>query len=161
MEFFISAGLVAQAQPQAPLTNEGISLKLLFFVIIVGMVFFSGVIELVRRRKLNEEFSVIWLLVVLSFVSLAFFPKLFIRLASYLGVESPINIVFFLSILGILLLLVYFSFRVSVLNNRIRKLSQKIALMDAEITSIGNESGRNKNEQPEHVNLPEKDEKTY
>lgn len=92
-----------------------------------------GIVELVRRRKLNEEYSFLWLSIGIILLFAAIFPELLNWISEMMGTELPINALFFMALIFLMLLGVFFSLKMSVLSNRIKKLSQKIAILEFEI----------------------------
>lgn len=102
-------------------------------VIILGIVILIGIIELVRRRKLNEEYSFLWLIIGIILLLITFFPSLIEFISGLFGTELPINTLFFTGIIFLMLLGLFFSLKISVLSNRVKKLSQKIALLEFEL----------------------------
>jgi hypothetical protein len=108
-------------------------LRLNIILIIIAFVILFGIIELVVRRRLNEEYSFIWLLIGEVLLILALLPALSMELSKLFGTALPINTLFFLGILLILLLCLYFSLKLSVLTNRVKNLTQQIALLEEEM----------------------------
>jgi hypothetical protein len=102
-------------------------------VIFIGLVILIGIIELVRRRKLNEEYSFLWLLIGLVFVLVTVFPEVFFDFSFFIGSELPMNTLLFLGIILLLFLCLFFSLKLSILSNRIKNLTQKIALLEFEL----------------------------
>lgn len=92
-----------------------------------------GIIELVRRRKLNEEYSFLWLIIGIVLLLITFFPQLIYYISNAFGTELPINTLFFTGIVFLMLLGLFFSLKISILSNRVKKLSQKIALLEFEM----------------------------
>jgi hypothetical protein len=91
--------------------------------------------ELMRRGILREKFAALWLLVSgLLFVG-AGFPRLLDSAASALGFALPSNLLFFASIVFLLLVSVQLSYEVSKLEARTRRLAEDLALLRAETTS--------------------------
>lgn len=99
----------------------------------MGIVIVLGIIELVRRRKLNEEYSFLWLIIGVILLLITFFPKLIVFISGLFGTELPINTLFFTGIIFLMLLGLFFSLKISILSNRVKKLSQKIALLEFEL----------------------------
>ena len=104
--------------------------RLNIIVIIIGLAILFGIIELVRRRKLNEEYSFLWLIIGVILVLITIFPQSVEYLSELIGTELPINTLFFASIIFLMLLGVFFSLKISVLSNRVKNLSQKIAILE-------------------------------
>ena len=110
-----------------------IKLKLLSLLVSFGMMF--GIIELVRRRKLKEEYSFLWLITgfVLLILTLRF--DLLTRITQALGVISSLNTLFFFGLIFVILLCLHYSLKVSQLTVEMKIMAQKIALLEAEINS--------------------------
>jgi hypothetical protein len=104
--------------------------RLKIFVILIGLVIFIGIIELVRRRKLREEYSFIWLMTGFAFVLLAIESDILVYITQLLEIALPVNALFFLALIFIMLLCLYFSLRISALTTQVKNLAQKIALLE-------------------------------
>lgn len=102
-------------------------------VIILGILIVFGIIDLVRRRKLNEEYSFLWLIIGVILLLITFFPHIIEFISGMFGTELPINTLFFTGIIFLMLLGLFFSLKISILSNRVKKLSQKIAILEFEI----------------------------
>ena len=104
-------------------------LRLKVFVIIIGVAIFLGIIELVRRRKLREEYSFIWLIAGFVFVLLALDDEILASIAGIVAISLPANALFFMALIFALLLLLYFSLRISALTTQVKNLAQQLALL--------------------------------
>ena len=105
--------------------------RLKVFVVLVGLAIFLGIIELVRRRKLREEYSFIWLMTGFVFVLLAVESDVLTFFSELAGIALPVNTLFFLALIFVMLLCLYFSLRISALTTQVKNLAQKIALLQA------------------------------
>jgi hypothetical protein len=97
----------------------------------IGALFLLAVVfELIRRRKLKERYSLLWLLT--GFVVLAFALKrnLIDILGRTLGIAySPAALLLVVTLFFILILL-HFSTVISELSDRNRKLAQRLAILE-------------------------------
>ncbi|HEX6888804.1 MAG TPA: DUF2304 domain-containing protein [Candidatus Nanopelagicales bacterium] len=91
------------------------------------------VAELLRRGILRERFAALWVAVSALLVVVALFPQLLRAAAQALGFELPANLLFFASILFLLLVAVQLSFEVSKLEARTRRLAEDLALLRDEV----------------------------
>ena len=105
--------------------------RLNVFIILLGMIIFLGVIELVRKRKMREEYSFIWLMTGFVFVLIAMKSDILIFLSELIGIVLPVNTLFFLALIFIMLLCVYFSLRISALTTQVKNLAQQHALLQS------------------------------
>lgn len=99
-----------------------ISLSLLFLIF-----------ELVRKHKLKEKYALLWLITGITVLALAIFPRLLFWITQFFGIVMPINAVFFFGIIFIIVINLHFSLVISNLTEQNKKISQKIALMEAEL----------------------------
>ena len=93
------------------------------------------ILELVRRRRLREEYSVVWVLTALALLVLAFEYRILIWLTGVIGAAVPNSTLFFGGILFLMLLCLQFSVRLSRLTYRMRKLTRQVALLQEELNS--------------------------
>ena len=92
------------------------------------------IFELVRKRRLREEYSWLWLLTGASVLALAFVPqKGLVAMARIFGSENPPAAIFFLGFCFIALLCLQFSVRLSRMTEHVKTLAQKIALLEADL----------------------------
>jgi hypothetical protein len=89
------------------------------------------IIELVRRRRLKEEYSVLWIATALLLCLLAAWGGLLRSLTHAIGAVSQGSTLYFFGLIFALLLLLHFSLRVSQLERRVVALTQEIALLGA------------------------------
>lgn len=93
------------------------------------------ILEMVRRRKLREEYSIFWLFG--SVVILIFsFKKDWLEGASTaVGIFYPPSFLFLVGILFIVLILVHFSITISKLYQMNKKIAQELALLKAGVAT--------------------------
>jgi hypothetical protein len=105
--------------------------RLKVFVVLIGLAIFIGIIELVRRRRLREEYSFIWLIAGFMFVLLAIESDILSFLSQLVQITLPVNTLFFLALIFVMLLCLYFSLRISALTTQVKNLAQQLALLQA------------------------------
>jgi hypothetical protein len=88
------------------------------------------VIELVRRRRLKEEYSVLWVVTSIVLLVLAVWYELLLKITSAIGAVLPTSTLFFFGLIFALAMLLHFSVRVSALERRVTMLIQEVALMN-------------------------------
>lgn len=89
------------------------------------------IIELVRRRKLREEYSVLWLLAGVLIVVFGLVHSLLAWVTWLIGAGWTSSTLFFFGILFVVLLSLQFSVKISALENRLKNLAQQLALLEA------------------------------
>lgn len=110
------------------------------------------VFELVRRRKLREEYSWVWIGTAVGVAVLAFDQDLLLTLSGWIGAASSVSTLFFGALLFLFALVLQFSVRLSRLTHRQRTLGQRLALMEEELQRLRQQRG----EAPERE-TPERD----
>ena len=101
----------------------------------IGSVVVSGallllVIDLVRRRKLTEEYSFIWLLCAAALLVLSLWRDILHVTARWLGVYYPPAVLLLVLIFFVFVASLYFSVVISGQRRQIEHLVEELALLD-------------------------------
>jgi len=107
--------------------------KLTIVTGLTALAVLAFMVELLRRRQLQEKYAILWLGVGIVMVPLAFFPTLTDNLARLLGIVSGVSLVLFLGIVFLLLVTVHLSWEVSRLEEETRTLAEDLALLRTEL----------------------------
>ena len=94
------------------------------------------VVELLRRRLLRERHALWWLLAGTFALISGIFPATLEWTASLIGIEVPINLVFFVSIAVLFLVCLQSSSELTKLESKTRTLAESIALQDMRIREL-------------------------
>lgn len=87
-------------------------------------------VELLRRGKLRERHTFWWLIAGVFSLLIAVFPLILDWLAALLGVDQPINLVFFVGIVVLFLVCIQQSTELTQSEERTRTLAERVALLD-------------------------------
>ncbi len=90
-------------------------------------------LDLVRRRRLQERYALLWLFSAVVLLSLAIWRDLLADVADLLGVAYPPNALFLIAFGFVLVLLLHFSLAVSRMSDQIKVLAQRLALLDEHV----------------------------
>jgi hypothetical protein len=103
------------------------------------------VFELVRRRKLVEEYSLLWIVCALALLALSIWRELLHAAARELGVYYPPSFLLLVLILGAFVVLLWFSVVLSTQRRQIERLYEETAILGAELRDLrlGTKSARN------------------
>ena len=104
---------------------------------LTGIAVLVFVLELLRRRKLQEKYAILWLVVTLVVVPLSFLPRALDAVARSVSIASGVSLVLFLAIVFLLLVSMHLTWEVSRLEEESRTLAEEIALVRAERTAAG------------------------
>lgn len=94
------------------------------------------VIELLRRRRLRERHAIWWLVAGLAALVAGIFPQTLDWAASLIGIEVPINLVFFVSIAILFLVCLQTSTELTKLEARTRTLAEQSALQALRLAEL-------------------------
>jgi hypothetical protein len=102
----------------------------------VSLLLLVGVLELVRRRKLTEEYSFLWIACSLALVMLSVRRDLLDASARWLGVYYPPMVLLMLLILMVFVASLCFSVIVSRQRQQIERLIEETAILAAEVREL-------------------------
>jgi hypothetical protein len=103
------------------------------FGILSAVLILAVVIELLRRRRLRERHAVWWLIAGILALIAGVFPATLAWAAHLLGIEVPINLVFFVSIAILFLVSLQHSSEVTQLESKTRALAERLAIVELEL----------------------------
>jgi hypothetical protein len=104
------------------------------FALVVCCAVFVVTVNLVRKRKLREEYSVLWLVTSLLMFVLVLRYEWLVALTNVIGAGLPTTTLFVCSLVFLMLIAVQFSIKISRLTDQVKNLAQENALLRAEIT---------------------------
>lgn len=96
---------------------------------LVAILITLAVIELVRRRRLSEEFSLLWILASFSVVVLVFWSGLLTGITHAIGALYETSTIFFFGQIFLMAVLLYYAVKISSLTQEVRALAQETALL--------------------------------
>ena len=111
-----------------------IELRIVMSVILV--VLFVFFINMLRKQKLNLKYCLVWLLGLMGLAVFCIFPGLMDILSDLLGIGTPTNTFFLICIAFLACICISLTIVVSRLSDRLRKLTQNIAIMESESLKV-------------------------
>ncbi len=97
-----------------------------------GAALMITIIELVRRRKLKEEYSWLWLLAGATILVIGLHYPLLVWITKFVGAGFTSSTLFFFGLFFLLALALQFSVKISSLETQLKNLAQKVALQNAQ-----------------------------
>lgn len=97
--------------------------------IIFSVIIFLSVFNLVRRKRLKTEYSLLWITVSILFIAFSIWKDGVDQIAKLFGIVYAPSVLFIILLIGIILLLIEFSIIISKQSERIKVLAQEIALL--------------------------------
>ncbi len=111
------------------------------FAIISSLSILITIIYLVKKGKLREEYSWLWLLTGFVILLLVLWYDLLMMLTNLIGAVVPTTTLFIFGIIFLMLIALYSAIKISLLNDQIKNLAQKVSLLEAnDNLSDGNNS---------------------
>ena len=107
---------------------------------VIGSLLLLGfIVDLLRKRKLREEYSLLWLFGGVCFLVLSVFRDLLTQLSFAVGIAYPPAALFLVLIMGAYLMLLHFSMVFSRLADKTKRMAQEIALLRLELERVKGE----------------------
>ena len=103
--------------------------RAMIFGLIAGIGAFIFVIELVRRRRLKEEYSLLWLATAVILIILSLSRPALDLLASAVGIIYPPSALFLVAMVFVLFILLHYSIVLTRLTQENKENAQQLALL--------------------------------
>jgi hypothetical protein len=113
--------------------SDGLTLHQTVFALITSLLTFLFILELVRRRRLREEYSWLWLLTAGVMIVLVVWFRLLMIVTRLIGAVTPLNTLLLFAVLFLLAIAVHYSVIVSRLTTQVKNLAQELALLSARL----------------------------
>jgi len=97
--------------------------------LVLSLVTVSAIVFLMRSRRIREKYAAAWIILAIAVVILGGFPDVLGHMARLLGVQTPVNLLFLVSGVILLIVSVQFSVEISQLEEETRTLAEEIALL--------------------------------
>ena len=113
--------------------KQGNIMQLIQWVACAGSLFFLFiVIGAILQKRLQEAYALIWILLSLAMLAISLWTRLLNLLAKLLGIQTPAFALLLLMSCGTLLLLFQLTIVLSAQAEKIRRLTEEVALLRAE-----------------------------
>lgn len=100
------------------------------------LLFFAIVFILLKRKRLNLKYSLLWILSCVVMITVVLVPDIIFALSSRIGIIEPVNFVFLIQGGFLLLISLSLSVIVSGLSNNIKRLTQSQALLERRVREL-------------------------
>lgn len=116
-----------------------------FFALIACLALAVTVFELVRKKRLREEYSLLWLGVTIASAVLILFDRMTLRLITLVGGVNPASLFFFGGLVFSVVMLLNLTVRISEIKRKQNVLLQEAGLMREQIESLEREMAQVRN----------------
>jgi hypothetical protein len=106
------------------------------FLIILIIAYLSIILHLLKKRKLNLKYTLLWLFSAFVMLLVTIFPQIIYTTANLVGMVSPVNLVFVLEGMFVLFILLSLTSIVSYLTNKVYKIVQTISLLEKRLYDL-------------------------
>ena len=112
------------------------TLRQIIVISAVAIGFILLVLELIRRHKMRERYSMLWFFIAVAALSVPLLYVVYAKAARLLGFVEVNNLFFFLAIISLFLMCLQFSVALSSMYGRFKKLSQQFALLENRVREL-------------------------
>ena len=109
------------------------------YMFLLGLAVLAFVLNLVRRRRLQERYALLWLLAGVGLTLAPVFINQFDRVAYVLGFAYPPALLLMLAVVGLLLIIFQLSMTISRNSDHLKVLTQELGLLRHEVERLGAE----------------------
>lgn len=110
--------------------------ELQIFLFIGVVCYFIILFYLLKHRRFTLKYSLAWLLSGVVMLVALLFPDLILSLTRFVGIETPVNLVFVLCGMVVLLILLSVTAIITKLNRQIHRLTQTQALLEKRLREL-------------------------
>ncbi len=107
-----------------------LSIQAQTILILILLLIFIFVIYLLLKKKLNIEYSLIWIFLILLATLFISSNKFILFVTRIIGAKQPASTLSVISISFIFIVLIYFSMKISIISTRLKDLIQYTALLE-------------------------------
>lgn len=104
-----------------------------FLSISFSLVFLVVTVELIRRQKIAEKYSLLWLALGLVMISCSVFPGLLEGIARSVGIYYAPSLLFLIGLIFSLTFIMHLTIVISRLQRQLTRLIQEVALLKAKL----------------------------
>ena len=112
------------------------SLRLTVFGVVIAVVLLVLVLGLVRSRRLQERYAILWLLTGLVLLVLSIWSSAIQALSDLVGIAYPPALLFAVSLVFVVIVLLHYSTVISRLAQQNVALAQSIALLEERLRQL-------------------------
>lgn len=103
------------------------------FAIVASILIMIIVVELVRRRRLREEYSWLWLLTGAVIILLVVWYDLLLFITHLIGAIAPTTTLFIFGLLFLMLISLHYSLQISKLSHQVKEMAQQLTLLKSQV----------------------------
>lgn len=102
----------------------------------ISLAFAGTILYLIRKRRLREQYALLWLLMSVFMMALSLFPSLLDEVAQRIHIYYAPSLLYLLSVVAVLFILLHLTMAVSTLTHRVIVLTQTLGLQEQRIQKL-------------------------
>ncbi len=100
------------------------------------IIYFVCIFLLLKNKHLALKYSLLWIAGGGMMVAVVAFPGIFMKLMNLIGIIEPTNGIFAIMLFSLMMILVSLTSAISQINNKMRTLAQKCALVEKRLREL-------------------------
>jgi len=112
------------------------SIRIQYIAIIGSALLLIFVLFLIKKKRLKEEYSLLWLFFGLVFLAISLWKDALDWISELIGIAYPPAALFLILLMAVFVIMIEFSVIISRHSNWIRKMGQDVGLMKNEIEQL-------------------------
>ncbi|OUQ26599.1 glycosyl transferase [Lachnoclostridium sp. An131] len=114
-------------------------------LIVVSLLTTFYILKKIRQSKLQIEYAIFWILFAGVLILFSLFPWMVSMLTRLIGMQLPVNFIFLFFIFVLLVKMFLMTIELSTLENKVKDLTQELALEEKERADEQKEENKGKN----------------
>jgi len=102
------------------------------FAVVTALLLFYVIIYLVKKGRLREEYSWMWLFTGFILLVVVLWYDILLYITNLIGAVLPTTTLFIFGIVFLILISLHFAIKISLLTHEVKNLAQKLSLLEAE-----------------------------
>jgi hypothetical protein len=115
--------------------------RLQLFSILVGVILLGIIFQLIRKNRLLEQYSLLWIASAVILIVMAVWQDVWVKISSMIGILYPPSTLFLVAIICGMVIALHFSVVISGLKRQNNKLAQEMGLLRGEMERLKHEKG--------------------
>ena len=108
-------------------------------ILVVALIFLAVILQQVRKQKLGLRYALLWILLSVSILVMGCFPQLITVVSRLCGIQTPVNMLFFIGICFLLVIIFSLSTALSRNSEKLKRLTQEMGLLEERLRNIQSE----------------------
>ncbi|MCD8346662.1 MAG: DUF2304 domain-containing protein [Lachnospiraceae bacterium] len=104
------------------------SFKLQVILVVILLAALAVIVAMLKKRTLDLKYVLVWIFCLVVLLIFSIFPGTMTKLARFIGIYSPVNMIFFLGFLLAVTIIFTLTVSLSRTTGKVRKLAQMMAL---------------------------------